>query len=522
MQLETFLQRSAEQFPDKTALVCGPRRMTYAEYDVASNRLAHALIACGVSRGDRVAIMLDNSIEIAVSVFAILKAGAAFMMVNATTKSEKLHFLLHHSGAAALIASSRRASALEDALLDTPDLQTVVLTPTSRPCGIPSDKQTVGFEELLDRHKRNVEAPRQRAIDVDLASVMYTSGSTGVPKGVMLTHQNMVTSSTTLTTYFGNNADDVILNALPLSFNYGLYHILMAAQFGGTLVIERTFAYPESVLKTMVAEGVTAFPIVPTMLAILLQANLERHDLSRLRYMTNTGAALPSEHIARLRTSLPNVTLHSMYGLTECKRVCALPPEELDRRSDSVGVPLPNQEICLVDEKDVAVPPGEVGQLVVRGSNVMRGYWQMPEETDRVLRPGPIQGERVFYTGDLFRQDEEGFLYFVGRVDDVIKSRGEKVSPREVENALHNHPAVAEAAVIGVPDEILGRAVMAFIVLEPDTEATERDLQRHCAGQLEDYMVPQIIEFRDHLERTDHGKIDKRQLSSVACSISEG
>ena len=295
-------------FPDKTALVCGPRRMTYAEYDVASNRLAHALIACGVSRGDRVAIMLDNSIEIAVSVFAILKAGAAFMMVNATTKAEKLHYLMNHSGAAALIASSRRASSLEDALQDTPDLRTVVLAPTSRPCGIPAEKQIVGFEDLLDRHERNVEAPRQRAIDVDLASVMYTSGSTGVPKGVMLTHQNMVTSSTTLTTYFGNTADDVILNALPLSFNYGLYHILMAAQFGGTLVIERTFAYPEAVLKTMVAEGVTAFPIVPTMLAILLQADLERHDLSRLRYMTNTGAALPSEHIARLRAMLPQVT----------------------------------------------------------------------------------------------------------------------------------------------------------------------------------------------------------------------
>ena len=515
MQLESFLQRSVERHPDKTALVCGPRRMTYAEYEAASNRMAHALIASGVSRGDRVAIMLDNSLEIAVSVFAILKAGAAFMMVNATTKAEKLHYLLNHSGAAALIASSRRVSALEDALPDTPDLRTVVLTPTSRPCAIPPDKQVTGFEDLLDRHDRNIEAPPRRAIDVDLASVMYTSGSTGVPKGVMLTHQNMVTSSTTLTTYFDNTPDDVILNALPLSFNYGLYHILMAAQFGGTLVIERTFAYPESVLKTMVAEGVTAFPIVPTMLAILLQADLERHDLSKLRYMTNTGAALPSEHIARLQTLLPHVTLHSMYGLTECKRVCALPPEELGKRSDSVGFPLPNQEICLVDEDDEPVPPGEVGQLVVRGSNVMRGYWRMPEETDLVLRPGPIQGERVFYTGDLFRQDEEGFLYFVGRVDDVIKSRGEKVSPREVENALHHHPAVAEAAVIGVPDEILGRAVKAFVVLESGREATARDLQRHCAGQLEDYMVPQIIEFRDHLERTDHGKIDRRQLEGA-------
>ncbi len=515
MQLESFLRRSVEQWPDKTALVCGPRRMTYAEYDEASNQLAHALIALGVSRGDRVAIMLDNSIEVALSVFAILKAGAVFMMVNATTKAEKLHYLLNHSGAAVLIASSRRISAVENGLEDTPDLRSVVLTPAIRPCRIPSDKQTVGFEDLLQRHHGRVGPPPRRAIDVDLASLMYTSGSTGVPKGVMLTHQNMVTSSTMLTGYFGNTPEDVILNALPLSFNYGLYHVLMAAQFGGTLVIERSFAYPEAVLKKMVEEGVTGFPIVPTMLAIMLGADLGRHDLSRLRYMTNTGAPLPSEHIARLRSLLPNVTLHSMYGLTECKRVCALPPEELDRRPDSVGFPLPNQEICLVDEAGEPTARGEVGQLVVRGSNVMRGYWQMSEETDRVLRPGPIQGERVFYTGDLFRQDDEGFLYFVGRVDDVIKSRGEKVSPREVENALYNHPDVVEAAVIGVPDELLGRAVKAFVVLKEDADVSVRDLQRHCAGQLEDYMVPQIIEFRDHLERTDHGKIDKRQLEGA-------
>ena len=302
---------------------------------------------------------------------------------------------------------------------------------------------------------------------------------------------------------------------LPLSFDYGLYQVLMAAKFGGTVVLERSFAYPHAVLQKLVQERVTGLPLVPTMVAMLLQMDLSRYDWSHLRYVTNTGAALPTDHILRLRRLLPHVRIYSMYGLTECKRVSYLPPEQLDVRPGSVGRAMPNEEVYIVDEAGRRVGPGVVGELVVRGSNVMKGYWDSPEETAQRLRPGPLPGESVLYTGDLFRMDEEGYLYFVARKDDIIKSRGEKVSPKEIENVLASHPHVAEAAVVGVPDQILGQAIKAVVAPKPGVRLTSQEILRHCAQHLEDFMVPKIVEIRSVLPKTGNGKIDKRQLLGV-------
>jgi acyl-CoA synthetase (AMP-forming)/AMP-acid ligase II len=222
------------------------------------------------------------------------------------------------------------------------------------------------------------------------------------------------------------------------------------------------------------------------------------------------------EHIRRLQRLLPHVSLYSMYGLTECKRVSYLPPDQLGRRPDSVGQAMPNTEVYLVDDQGQRLAPGEVGELVVRGANVMRGYWELPEETARVLRPGPLPGEQVLWTGDLFRQDKEGFLYFVGRKDDILKCRGEKVSPREVENVLCRHPGIAEAVVLGVPDPILGQAILAIVSPRRDLQLTEREVLRHCTQHLEDFMIPQAVHMRATLPRTSNGKIDKRSLQQEA------
>jgi amino acid adenylation domain-containing protein len=511
VQVEEFLERSAFRFPDKAALVCGDRRLTYGQVEERCNRLAHALVGEGVRPGDRVAIHLDNSVEAVVSVFAILKAGAVFLVVNPTTKADKLAYILNNCRASALITDSRRLDGIEKGAEQTPHLKNVFVageTAGERP---ESGVRSIALDPVLEGTDRP-RPPLKRRIDIDLAALIYTSGSTGRPKGVMMTHLNIVSAATSITTYLESVPADVVLCVLPLSFDYGLYQVLMAFKVGATLVLERSFAYPHAVLETLIREKVTGFPIVPTMAALLLQLDLGKYDLASLRYITNTAAALPTHHIRRLRACFQNVKLFSMYGLTECKRVSYLPPDQIDVRPASVGRGMPNEEVYIVNEEGRRVGPGVIGQLVVRGSNVMKGYWDLPEETDRVLKPGAFPGERVLYTGDFFKMDGEGYLYFVGRKDDIIKTRGEKVSPKEVEDVLYALDGVAEAAVVGIPDPVLGQAIKAVVAPREGTRLTEQDLRRHCARHLEDFAVPRAVEFRESLPKTTSGKISKREL----------
>ncbi len=512
MQVEHFLERSAASRPDKTALICGERRLTYREVDEESTRVAALLQAHGVQRGDRVAIYLDNSVEAVVAVFGTLKAGGVFMMVNPTVKADKLGYLLNHSRATALVCGIHSLKRLDALWSRTPHLQTLMMVGRTASQGPSPSKDVVSFDA-----RPGMPLRPSRNIDVDLAALVYTSGSTGQPKGVMLTHLNIVSAATSITTYLENTSDDIILNVLPLSFDYGLYQVLMAFKVGATLVLEQAFTDPAETLDVLVRERVTGFPIVPTMSALLLQMDLSRYDVSALRYITTTGAALPTQHITELRRAFPRVTLYSMYGLTECKRVSYLPPSQLDVRPDSVGRGMPNEEVYIVDERGQRLESG-VGELVIRGSNVMKGYWEQPEETDKVLRPGPLPGERVLYSGDLFRMDDEGYLYFVGRKDDMIKTRGEKVSPREVENVLYKMAPIAEAAVVGVPDPILGEVVKAVVTVKAGASVTQREVMRHCASHLEDFMVPKLVEIRDAMPKTGTGKIDKGSLKAASAA----
>jgi len=513
MQVEQFLELSAQRSPDKTALVCQERRLTYREIEEQSNQLAHALIENGVERGDRVAIYLDNSVEAVLSIFAVLKAGAVFLVVNPTTKPDKLAYILNNCRAVALITDSRKYAGVEKYSAQLPFLNHFFVTGLH--ATPPNDRRlkVLSLENLFNGARFSKLPLPKKCIDIDLAALIYTSGSTGKPKGVMLTHLNIVSAATSITTYLENTTDDVILNVLPLSFDYGLYQVLMAFKVGATFVLERSFTYPYAVIEKLVREKVTGLPLVPTISAILLQLNLQDFDFSSLRYITNTAAALPTHHILQLRNLFPHVKLYSMYGLTECKRVSYLPPDQIDVRPSSVGRGMPNEEVYIVDDHGRRVGPNVVGELVVRGSNVMKGYWEAPDATNKVLRPGPLPGENVLYTGDLFKMDEEGFLYFVARKDDMIKTRGEKVSPKEVEEVLYGLEGIAEAAVVGIPDEILGQAIKAVITLRDGAQLTERDVQRHCSANLEDFMVPKFIEFRDSLPKTSSGKISKRELA---------
>ncbi|MEW6382143.1 MAG: AMP-binding protein [bacterium] len=506
MLLHNFLTESAQKYPDKVAVIFRGHRITYGELDRQANRLAWVLIALGVERGDRVAVFLDNSLESVVALFGILKTGAAFVMVSAAAKAGKVELILNHCGARVLISHSGKHDVLDS--LAVPGLLKIIIGESATR----QNPQDISWAEVMAASADH--CPTRQNIDLDLAALIYTSGSTGDPKGVTLTHLNMVSAATSIISYLKNTPDDIIMNVLPLSFDYGLYQVLMAIKFGGTVILEKSFLYPYAVIDKMIREKVTGFPLVPTIAAMILQLeSLKNYEFNSLRYITNTGAALSENHIRKLRSIFPQAAIYSMYGLTECKRVSYLPPEELDRRPHSVGKPMPNVETFIVDEQGRKVGPGVVGELVVRGSNVMRGYWCDPEETARVLKAGRYPGETVLYTGDFFRMDEEGYLFFVGRKDDLIKTRGERVAPREVENVLHQIEGVVEAAVIGVPDELLGQAVKAFILSREGKILEEKEIIAHCAARLEFFMVPKYIEFLEEFPRTSTGKIDRKALA---------
>ncbi len=514
-----YLTLSAKKFPQKTALIINDEKITYKKLDILSTQFANSIRGLGFERHDRGIIFLDNSIESVIAMYGIMITGGIFIMLSPTIKAAKLNYIIKDSGASLLISSASKADVINAAFGDVNDCCRLIWLDNPEQISNILLKNSYLWKDILNVLKQPVfedSLPPLRIIDYDLAALIYTSGSTGEPKGVMSSHMNMISAARSIITYLENVEDDIILNILPLSFDYGLYQIIMSIMFGGTVLIEQSFIFPSKILQKIEKEKVTGFPLVPTIVAILLNINdLKKYDLSSLRYFTNTGAALPVEHIKILRELFPNVKIYSMFGLTECKRIAYLPPEEIDERTGSVGKAMPNCEVFVVDGDGNEVKNGVTGELVVRGSNVMRGYWNAPELTAKVYRNGKVLGEKLLFTGDLFRKDEDNFLYFVGRKDDMIKTKGERVSPKEIENMLHNLPGVREAAVIGVPDEISGQAIKAYIVAKNNYNFDAKTVMKFCSENLEIFMVPKYVEFVAELPKNSNGKIDKKVLKEL-------
>jgi long-chain acyl-CoA synthetase len=507
--LHDVFEKNLVEFSQKKAVICGEKAISYFELEDLSNQLAHALIDKGLQRLDRVAICLENSIESVVAIFAILKANGIFVLIHPQTKSAKLQTILKDSGSKILLAETSITEQLIGDLIDA-QFCTVILVQRD---GSPSTFAIKGtsFWSLIDNGERT-NRPQRKCVEDDVASLIYTSGSTGKPKGVTLTHSNMLFAANSITNYLRNTSEDVILNCLPLAFDYGLYQVLMSMKFGGTVVLEKNFLYPYQLIGLVNKEKITGLPVIPTMIAILLEyKNLEKYSLPSLRYITSTGQTFPSSHLLRLKAIFPNVEIFSMYGLTECKRVSYLPSEQVFQRPNSVGKAMSNTETYLIDETENPIDtPHKIGQLLVRGENVMQGYWNCPEETSVVLKNFPWCLDRLLLTGDLFYFDEEGYLFFVGRKDDLIKVSGEKVWPKEVEDVLYLLGDVLEAIAYSIPDPILGQLIRAEVVLQEGTQLTNQDLQQHCSQHLEKFKVPKSIEIKKTLPKTETGKLMRR------------
>jgi acyl-CoA ligase (AMP-forming) (exosortase A-associated) len=510
-----LLRETVERQPQKEALVHLDDRLSYAEVASRVDGLATGLRAVGLRRNGRVGIYLDASIPQVLSMFGVSRAEGAFVVINALLRAEQVMHIARDCGMSGLITTPSKLESLLEVLPDMPSIQFVVVTAHVPIPDIPIS--VYRFDDMC-----NLRLPvewRESTIEKDLAAILYTSGSTGKPKGVMLSHANVVAGSRIVSTYLGISENERILAALPFSFDAGMNQLMTAFEKGGTCVLIN-FVFAREIVQTLTKERITGLAGVPTLWTLLAQPNssLAKQLLPHLRYITNTGGAMPQTVLAMLRKTLPTTKIFLMYGLTEAFRSTYLSPEELDRRPTSIGKAIPNTEILVVNEWGELCKPGEIGELVHRGPTVSMGYWNRPEDTAEALRPNPLlppemgDCEKVCYSGDLVKMDEEGFLYFVGRRDTLIKSSGFRISPTEVEEVLFQSGEIRGAAVIGVPDDILGSAIVAFVVPRNGHALDKEALLAYCAQQMPRYMVPKSIEVLAELPKNPSGKVDYPSL----------
>ncbi|HYM93395.1 MAG TPA: AMP-binding protein [Chitinophagaceae bacterium] len=505
---------SARENPSKTAIIVKGESYSYAQLKECAENLALHLIKSGLNKGDRVAIYLENSWESIVSIYAVTLAGTVFLVINPQTKADKLQYILNDSGAKTLITSSQQKNELLPALENSMGINHVIIS------GNPDEIKKYSLFELVSFENATAynitEAAFPAIIPNDLAALIYTSGSTGFPKGVMMTHQSMVFASWSLIQYLRLSEEDRIMLLLPLAFDYGLYQLLMAITIGGTLIVEQSFIFLASIYKNIEKYKPTVFPGVPTIYAMMIASNKETGlSFDCVEKVTNTAAALPAEFIPDLKKIFPNALIFKMYGLTECKRVCYLEPELIDVKPASVGKAIPGTEIFLLTPEGDPVATGEPGILHIRGPHIMSGYWNKEDLSREMLKPGKLPGEKVLCSNDWFKMDEEGFLYFQGRNDDIIKTRGEKVSPVEIENIIYKIKGVKEVAVLGVQDNIMGESIVAFVTTHDNIQLSEKEILKECKMHLESFMIPQKIIFLQEMPKSSNGKIDKKELKKV-------
>jgi acyl-CoA ligase (AMP-forming) (exosortase A-associated) len=511
--LHDLVSVAAERSPRAPALTLGADTLRYEEVARDVARCATGVAGLGTRRGERVGVYLDKRSETVVACFGAARAGAAFVPLNPLLKPDQVGYILRDCNVRVLVTSTERAELLAPHLAQCPDLRHVVVVGTPWKSSVDGVRATPWGDVMT-----GTGAVLHRVIDMDMAAILYTSGSTGKPKGVVLSHRNMVAGAVSVATYLGNVPEDTILSALPLSFDAGFSQLTTAFHAGARVVL-LNYLMPRDVVKALAAERVTGLTAVPPLWIQLTQAEWPSTIADHLRYIANTGGRMPLETLKALRARLPRTRPFLMYGLTEAFRSTYLPPEEADRRPDSIGKAIPNAEILVLREDGTACAANEPGELVHRGALVAMGYWNDPEKTAERFRPLPgregglVLPEVAVFSGDTVRRDEEGFLYFVGRRDEMIKTSGYRVSPTEVEEVVYGTKLVGEAAAFGVAHPVLGQAIV--LVATPATpEADAKRLLDTCRERLPAYMVPAHVDMRSGpLPRNPNGKIDRKQLA---------
>ena len=500
----------------RIALTHGDRSLSYSTLSTSIRHFCGGLMSMGLARSERVAVYLDKRFENGIACFGAAAAGAVFVPVNPLLKPDQVGHILRDSNARVLVTSPERQELLEGTLASCPELRHVIVVGEAPGAGGSAQYAVHAWAQVL-------QAPSDdghRVIDTDMAAILYTSGSTGQPKGVVLSHRNMVTGAKSVAQYLENDADDTLLAVLPLSFDAGFSQLTTAFCVGARVVL-LNYLLPKDVTNALVKERVSGLTAVPPLYIQLARMPWPSSITEHLRYFANTGGRMPLEVLKALRERTPQSRPFLMYGLTEAFRSTYLPPEQIDRRPDSIGKAIPNAEILVLREDGTPCAAGEPGELVHRGALVAMGYWNDAEKTAERFRPLPgrepglVLPELAVFSGDTVRADDEGFLYFVGRRDEMIKTSGYRVSPAEIEELLYATKLVGETAAFGVPHPTLGQGIVVVATHGPHAPTDEPALLAECKRRLPAYMVPSRIDLRDGpLPRNPNGKIDRKTLAA--------
>ena len=511
--IDDLITESARRTPDGVAVQFRDQSIDYQGLYQMVEQVANGFVHLGIQRYERIAIYLPKTPHCVGAFFAAAMAGAVFVPLNPLLKPPQVAYIMRDCNARILITTPERLRSLQAILAQCPDIHTVICVPDAPP----EDAEPTPHYRVIDWAElvsASVGVATRKNIDTDMAAILYTSGSTGKPKGVVLSHRNLLCGAQSVARYLGNDANDRLLAVLPFSFDYGFSQLSTAFSQGARVVL-MDYLLPRDVIKAVAKFSITGLAAVPPLWIQLAQLPWPSAATQALRYITNSGGAMPKATLQALREHLPNTQVFLMYGLTEAFRSTYLPPEQLAQRPDSMGKAIPNAELMVVREDGSPCAPGEPGELLHRGSLVAMGYWNDTKKTAQRFKPlpNPVQGlpmtELCVWSGDKVRIDEEGYFYFIARQDEMIKTSGYRVSPTEIEELAYQSKLVGEAVAMGVAHENLGQAIL---LITTPMSVDKTALLNLYTQQLPAYMVPADILVLDHLDRNPNGKIDRKKL----------
>lgn len=514
--LHHLVQRAALRHPSNVALVHKRQSIDYRSLADQVDQAAFAFAGIGLRRGDRLGVYLDKRPETVVALFGAAAAGCVFVPINPVLKSRQVGYIMRDCNVRLLVTSWQRAIELAEELGNCPDLAFIISVGRNDPLFGAGKAEVLDWDQFMAAPTTGTPS---RVIDADMAAILYTSGSTGNPKGVVLSHRNLVTGAKSVSQYLENVSEDRILSVLPLSFDAGFSQLTTAFAVGARAVL-LNYALPREVVRTCAEEGITGLTGVPPLWIQLAELEWPGAAARSMRYFANTGGHMPRATLERLRAAMPAAKPYLMYGLTEAFRSTYLDPSEIDRRPDSIGKAIPSAEVLVVRPNGEQCEANEPGELVHRGALVAMGYWNDPERTAERFRPAPGQPagaylpEIAVWSGDIVRRDGEGFLYFVGRRDEMIKTSGYRVSPTEIEELIYSTGLVGAAAAFGVPHPRLGQAIVAVATAQAGGRLDVAALMTECRRNMPQFMVPLLIAERPALPRNSNGKIDRKSLAS--------